>query len=104
MSFNSFKNGAMTLKYLNSHGCEFWLRAETERPWEWTVQDYGGDDGHSMARTTGLVTAICTEAWIDDSEMLPAGAHAPEVLSDRVLSRVVREMIAHGVEITGPRI
>ena len=71
---------------------------------EWTVQDYGGDDGHSMARTTGLVTAICIEAWIEDSKMLPPGAHAPEVLSDEVLSRVVREMISHGIEITGPRI
>ena len=73
-----------------------WLRVLAEsgngETMEWTVQDYGGDDGHSMARTTGLVTAICTEAWIDDSKMLPAGAHAPEVLSDRVLSRVpVRE-------------
>ena len=83
-----------------------WLRVLAEgsdgETMEWTVQDYGGDDGHSMARTTGLVTAICTEAWIEDSKMLPPGVHAPEVLSDEVLSRVIREMVSHGVEITGP--
>ena len=49
-----------------------WLRVLAEdgdgETMEWTVQDYGGDDGHSMARTTGLVTAICTEAWIEDSK------------------------------------
>ena len=34
--------------------------------------------------------------------MLPPGVHAPEVLSDEVLSRVIREMVSRGVEITGP--
>ena len=59
-----------------------WLRVLAEGSdgaiMEWTVQDYGGDDGHSMARTTGLVTAICTEAWIDDSKCFLQGCMLPK--------------------------
>ena len=71
---------------------------------EWEVEDHGGDDGHSMARATGLVTACCVEAWIDDSEMLPTGVHAPEALGDDVIARIVETMKSERVRIVGPDI
>ena len=31
---------------------------------EWEVEDHGGDDGHSMARATGMVTAfVLKRGW-----------------------------------------
>ena len=71
---------------------------------EWEVEDYGGDDGHSMARATGMVTACCVEAWLDNSEMLPPGVHAPEALSDDVIAKIVDTMKADRVRIEGPEI
>ena len=70
----------------------------------WEVSDYGGDDGSSMARTTGLVTVGCIEAWLNDPEMLPPGVHAPESLSPRVVSGIVDLMKVNRVEISGPEI
>ncbi len=70
----------------------------------WEVSDYGGDDGSSMARTTGLVTVGCIEAWLNDPEMLPPGVHAPESLSPRVVSGIVDMMKVNRVEISGPEI
>ena len=40
----------------------------------WNVIDEGGKDGHSMARTTGLVTAICTEMLIENKDVIPPGS------------------------------
>ena len=71
---------------------------------EWEVEDHGGDDGHSMARTTGMVTACCVEAWLSDPEMLPPGVHAPEVLSDVVISDIVDMMRSERIRIDGPDI
>ena len=71
---------------------------------KWEVSDYGGDDGSSMARTTGLVTVGCIEAWLSDPGMLPPGVHAPESLSPRVVRGIVEMMKANRIEISGPEI
>lgn len=70
----------------------------------WNVIDEGGKDGHSMARTTGLVTAICTEILIEDENVVPPGVHPPEALPDYAVSRIISEMKSHGVVIEGPEI
>ena len=57
-----------------------------------------------MARATGMVTACCVEAWLDNSEMLPPGVHAPEALSDDVIAKIVETMKADRVRIEGPEI
>ncbi len=71
---------------------------------EWEVEDHGGDDGHSMARSTGMVTALCVEAWLADPEMLPPGVHAPEALSENVVAGIVETMRSERVRIDGPAI
>jgi len=68
----------------------------------WTVQDHGSDDGHSMARCTGLVTYCCIIEWIEDPDMLPPGVHAPESLPPEVISRIIDMLSDEGVEIIGP--
>ena len=68
----------------------------------WTVQDHGSDDGHSMARSTGLVTICCVEEWLNNPEMLPPGVHPPEAMSSETVRRIVSKMIEEGVEIQGP--
>jgi len=70
----------------------------------WRVADYGGDDGSSMARSTGMVTACCVEEWLADPEMLPPGVHAPEVLAPRVVARIIQTMRTERVRIEGPDI
>ncbi len=70
----------------------------------WEVSDYGGDDGSSMARTTGLVTVGCVEAWLKDPGMLPPGVHAPESLSPSVVRGIIDMMRENRVEITGPEV
>ena len=69
---------------------------------KWTVQDHGGDDGHSMARSTGLVTICCVEEWLNNPEMLPPGVHPPEAMSTESIGRIVSRLIEGGVEIEGP--
>ena len=71
---------------------------------DWIVSDSGGEDGSSMARTTGLVTVGCIRAWIEDPAMLEAGIHAPESLPRNVVISIIEMMREHGVEITGPNI
>ena len=68
----------------------------------WTVQDHGGDDGHSMARSTGLVTICCVEEWLNNPEMLPLGVHPPESMPPESVSRIVSRLVEGGVEIEGP--
>ena len=68
----------------------------------WIVQDHGGDDGHSMARSTGLVTVCCVEEWLNNHEMLPPGVHPPESMSPESVDRIVSRLIEEGVEIDGP--
>ena len=68
----------------------------------WIVQDHGGDDGHSMARSTGLVTVCCVEEWLNNHEMLPPGVHPPESMSPESVDRIVSRLIEEGVEIHGP--
>ena len=70
----------------------------------WEVSDYGGDDGSSMARTTGLVTVGCVEAWLEDPSMLPPGVHAPEKLPSSVVKRIIETMKENRVKIIGPEI
>ena len=67
----------------------------------WRVGDYGGDDGSSMARSTGMVTACCVEEWLDDPDMLPPGVHAPEALAPEVVARIIGTMRAERVRIEG---
>ena len=68
----------------------------------WTVEDHGGDDGHSMARCTGLVTVCCVEEWISDVQMIPIGVHPPEVLSTEAIARILNRMADYGIMIDGP--
>ena len=68
----------------------------------WIVNDSGGEDGSSMARTTGLVTVGCILAWIEDSSMLEPGIHAPESLPTKVVNSIIEMMTENGVEIIGP--
>jgi len=68
----------------------------------WIVQDHGGDDGHSMARCTGLVTYCSIIEWLNDPSMLPPGVHAPESLPSDVIARIVAMLEKEGVEIEGP--
>ena len=85
-----------------------WMRVKVEgrngEILEWEVEDHGGDDGHSMARATGMVTACCVEAWLEDPHMLPVGVHAPEALGDDVIAKIVATMRADRVRIEGPEI
>jgi hypothetical protein len=69
---------------------------------KWQLQDHGGDDGHSMARCTGLVTLCCIDEWLDDPGMLPPGVHAPEVLPPDVVTRILATMSNERVEVEGP--
>ena len=71
---------------------------------EWEVEDHGGDDGHSMARATGMVTACCVEAWMQDPDMLPAGVHAPESLGNDTISNIIKTMKLNNIRIDGPDI
>tara|TARA_S200000501_G_scaffold377039_1_gene433975 strand:- start:1172 stop:2230 length:1059 start_codon:yes stop_codon:yes gene_type:complete len=68
----------------------------------WIVNDSGGEDGSSMARTTGLVTVGCIRAWIEDPGMLEPGIHAPESLPRNVIDSIIEMMRENGVEIIGP--
>ena len=70
----------------------------------WRVADYGGDDGSSMARATGMVTACCVEEWLADPDMLPPGVHAPEALAPEVVGRIIETMRSERVRIEGPEI
>ncbi|RZP10550.1 MAG: hypothetical protein EVA35_02045 [Candidatus Poseidoniales archaeon] len=70
----------------------------------WRVTDYGGDDGSSMARSTGMVTACCVEEWLADPGMLPPGVHAPEALDPEVVARIIDTMRSERVSIEGPDI
>jgi len=70
----------------------------------WRVADYGGDDGSSMARATGMVTACCVEEWLADPDMLPPGVHAPETLAPEVVGRIIETMRSERVKIEGPEI
>ena len=85
-----------------------WMEVSAEgldgQKMNWLVQDHGGDDGHSMARATGLVTVCCVEEWLKEPNMLPPGVHPPEALSSDAVRRIVRRMIREGVEIEGPLI
>lgn len=69
---------------------------------KWQLQDHGGDDGHSMARCTGLVTLCCIDEWLDDPGMLPPGVHAPEVLPPDMVTRILATMSNERVEVEGP--
>jgi hypothetical protein len=71
---------------------------------DWVVSDSGGYDGSSMARTTGLVTVGCIQAWIKDSDMLAPGIHAPENLPTTAVKSIIDMMRSNGVEIIGPDI
>ena len=68
----------------------------------WIINDSGGEDGSSMARTTGLVTVGCILAWVEDPSMLKPGIHAPESLPTKVVSSIIKMMTENGVEIIGP--
>ena len=68
----------------------------------WTVQDHGSDDGHSMARSTGLVTVCCVEEWLSNPDLLPSGVHPPESMPPESVSRIVSRLIEEGVEVHGP--
>ena len=85
-----------------------WMEVTAEghdgRKMTWWVQDHGGDDGHSMARATGLVTICCVEEWLKNPNMLPSGVHPPEALPPEVIGGIVARMIREGVEIEGPLI
>lgn len=71
---------------------------------KWTVEDHGGVDGHSMARSTGLVTISCIEEWIKNPKMIGLGVFAPEDLPTHIVERIIESMRLEGVQIKGPEI
>ena len=85
-----------------------WMKVRTESRdgdiLEWEVEDHGGDDGHSMARATGMVTACCVEAWLEDPDMLPVGVHAPESLGNDIIAKIIQTMKLNNIRIDGPEI
>ena len=59
---------------------------------KWTISDEGANDGHSMARCTGLVTVFCIEEWLNNPDMLTKGIHAPEELDDETIERIINNI------------
>ena len=70
----------------------------------WTVEDNGSEDGHSMARSTGLVTICCVEEWVKNPNMIGSGVFAPEDLPTDVIYRIIDRMRMEGVQINGPEV
>ena len=70
----------------------------------WVIEDGGGQDGSSMARTTGLVTACCALMFIENPNLLPPGIHPPEALPPHATRQIIAYLIENGVTITGPEI
>jgi hypothetical protein len=70
----------------------------------WIIEDHGGSDGSSMARTTGLVTSSCVNEWANSENIIEEGSYPPEILSDTVICSIIQTMKDSGVEIRGPDI
>ena len=71
---------------------------------KWIVEDHGSEDGHSMARSTGLVTISCIEEWIKNPKMIGTGVFAPEDLPTHIVDRIIESMRLEGIQIKGPEI
>ncbi len=89
-------------KYDNSKKEFTWLEviaSNDNEKMKWIVSDEGASDGHSMARSTGLVTVFCVEEWLADLTMLTKGVHAPEDLKLEVIDRIINKMKLNKVSI-----
>jgi len=58
----------------------------------WIITDEGKEDGHSMARCTGLVTVFCIDEWLNNPNMIGKGVYAPEYLKTDVINRIIEKM------------
>ena len=80
-----------------------WLRVEasaSDSTIVWDVFDKGADDGSSMSRTTGLVTAATLVYLLEVDNELEAGVFAPEHTSPELRKFVQEYLLQHGVEIS----
>ena len=80
-----------------------WLRVEAsgnDSTIVWDVFDKGADDGSSMSRTTGLVTAATLVYLLEVDEQMEPGVFAPEQTSPRLRKFVQEYLLQHGVEIS----
>ena len=66
----------------------------------WDVFDKGADDGSSMSRTTGLVTAATLVYLLEVDNQMQPGVFAPEQTSRRLRKFVQEYLLQHDVEIS----
>ena len=80
-----------------------WLRVEAsgnDSTIVWDVFDKGADDGSSMSRTTGLVTAATLVYLLEVDNQMEPGVFAPEQTSRRLRKFVQEYLLQHDVEIS----
>lgn len=65
----------------------------------WAVEDHGREGDSSMARTTGLVTYACVEAWCKQA-LFSEGIHPPEALPTNTIQDVLDVLQHEGVSIS----
>ena len=67
----------------------------------WILDDEGGEQGSSMARTTGAITCATVEHLLESD--VPAGVHPPEALGTSFLDRCLTHYAANGIRIVETR-
>ena len=67
----------------------------------WVLDDEGGSQGSSMARTTGAITCATVEHLLETD--VPAGVHPPEALGTSFLDRCLTHYAANGIRIVETR-
>ena len=67
----------------------------------WVLDDEGGSQGSSMARTTGAITCATVEHLLEAN--VPAGVHPPEALGTSFLDRCLTHYAANEIRIVETR-
>ena len=67
----------------------------------WILDDEGGVQGSSMARTTGAITCATVEHLLEAD--VPVGVHPPEALGTSFLDRCLTHYAANGIRIVETR-
>jgi len=67
----------------------------------WVLDDEGGAQGSSMARTTGAITCATVEHLLEAN--VPAGVHPPEALGTSFLDRCLTHYAANEIRIVETR-
>jgi len=102
LSFEGDESELIDAWKFNSQIPEFtWLEVMCKRGDDirrWIVSDSGSNDGSSMARTTGLVTAKCAILMLENK--FPHGVIAPEKLDKSFCNQIIEYLQQNGVKIT----